>query len=58
MKPHFLNIWSPVGIWAGAGRGTDTEVKIYFPRKLQMLKGDKLVCDNIKFHNLANFNTN
>ena len=58
MKPHFVNIQSPVGTRAGAGRGADIKVEIYFPRKLQMLKGDKLVSDNIKFHNLANFNTN
>ena len=38
MKPHFENIQSPVGTRAGAGRGTDTKVKICFPRQLPPAK--------------------
>ena len=42
MKPHFLNIQSPVGTMVGAGTGADTDpdtkVKICFPRKLLIAK--------------------
>ena len=44
MKPHFVNIQSPVGTrvgggaGAGVGTGVDTKVKISFPRKLPPAK--------------------
>ena len=42
IKPHFVNIQSPVGTRAGAGTGSDTgadtKVKICLPRKLPPAK--------------------
>ena len=49
MKPHFINIQSPVGTRVGAGTGADTgadtKVKICFPRKLLLAKREKVVYD-------------
>ena len=51
MKPHFVNIQSPVGTKVGAGAGTgattgaDTKVKIFSQENSFLPKGDKLVYD-------------
>ena len=49
MKPHFVNIQSPVGTRAGAVTGADisadTKVKIFSQENSLLPKGDKLVYD-------------
>jgi hypothetical protein len=48
MKPHFINIYKPVGTRVGSGAGTgadtdyDTKVKICFPRKFLLAKRGKI----------------